>query len=234
VSLRLRLVLAGAAGCLLVFWLASLLQPWLQAGGAYPWRAAAVLSVMTGASLLFAGGHPFPALGPANQVTLVRAMLVALAAGLIGEPAASPVATAAVVAIAGIAVLDGVDGWLARRSRMASAFGARIDMETDAVLVLVLSLLVWQHGKGGVWILAAGLMRYVFVAAGWVLPWMAGPLEPTFRAKAVAVGTLVGLSVALAPFVPPSVSEGVAAVTLAALAWSFAVDVRRLRRNRSV
>ncbi len=58
-----------------------------------------------------------------------------------------------VVAVA----LDGVDGVLARSRNEASAFGARFDMETDALLILVLAALVWQHGKAGAWILAAGL-----------------------------------------------------------------------------
>ena len=49
------------------------------------------------------------------------------------------------------------------RSNEASSFGARFDMETDALLILVLAALVWQHGKAGPWILAAGLMRYAFV-----------------------------------------------------------------------
>jgi hypothetical protein len=73
-------------------------------------------------------------------------------------------------------------------------------------------------------------MRYAFVAAGWLLPWMAGPLRPTRRAKVVAVVQLAGLAVALAPIVRPPASDVVAAATLGALAWSFAVDVGRLWR----
>ena len=101
-------------------------------------------------------------------------------------------------------MLDGVDGWLARRSRMASAFGARFDVETDALFVMAMSILVWQHGKAGAWVLLGGMMRYVFVMAGWWLRWMARPLRPTRRAKTVSVCHMVGLSVALAPIVPPA------------------------------
>jgi hypothetical protein len=42
---------------------------------------------------------------------------------------------------------------------------------------------------------------------------------------------LVGLTVALAPIVPAPHSAFAAAGTLAALIWSFAVDVRRLWRK---
>ena len=63
------------------------------------------------------------------------------------------------------ALLDAVDGALARRSGLASDFGARFDMETDAAFTLVLCALVLQAGQAGPWVLAAGLMRYAFVAA---------------------------------------------------------------------
>ena len=231
--LRIRLVCAGAVGCLLLVGLGYIAQPWLQSGATYPWKAAGLFAALMAAAIAFIREHPFPRLGPANRVTVIRAMLVALTAGLIREPATSRVAAAALVAITVIGVLDGVDGWLARRSRMASAFGARFDVETDALLIMVVSVLVWTHGKAGAWILACGMLRYTFVAAAWPLPWMASPLSPTRRAKTVAVASLVGLSVALAPFVPPPLSRLVAAATLASLTWSFAVDVRRLWRQRA-
>ena len=62
---------------------------------------------------------------------------------------------------------------------MASAFGARFDMETDALLIQVLAILAWQYGKAGPWVLVSGLLRYLFVAAGWVWPWMREPLFPS-------------------------------------------------------
>ena len=76
------------------------------------------------------------------------------------------IAWLAVATVVVVAALDGVDGWLARRDAQASSFGARFDMETDAAFILILSVLVWQHGKAGAWVLGCGLMRYVFVAAG--------------------------------------------------------------------
>ena len=103
--------------------------------------------------------HPFSRFGPANQVTMVRALLVALIAALIGEPTLPACARAAAGAAAIATLLDGVDGWLARRTQMASAFGARFDMETDALLIQVLAILAWQYGKAGAWVLVSGLLR---------------------------------------------------------------------------
>jgi phosphatidylglycerophosphate synthase len=175
--------------------------------------------------------HPFQAFGLANQITLVRLALVAVLLGLVNEPPTNVLAWFAILTITVAGVLDGLDGWLARRERLASAFGARLDMETDAALILVASVLVWQHDKAGAWVLVCGLMRYLFIAAGWVVEWLAQPLRSTCRGKAVAVVQLVGLGVALAPIVRAPLSGVVAAFTLAALCWSFAVDVLRLRRQ---
>jgi len=227
--LRASVLRAGASGLLLVTGAALLARPWLQLGVLYPGKAAATFAAALALTFGFVGGHhPYDRFGPANQVTTVRVMLVALMVSLIGEPDTRPVAAAASTAAAVMAVLDGVDGWLARRNRMTSAFGARFDMETDAALVMVMSVLVWQHGKAGPWVIAGGLLRYLFVMAGWWLPWMARPLQPTRRARIVTVCHTIGLIVALAPIIPTPLSAIAVGATLAVLSWSFALDVRRL------
>src|SRR3954452_4314907 len=70
---------------------------------------------------------------PADYVTLARAALVGGGAALVadacaGQPHLGPLVGLAAVALA----LDAVDGQVARRTRTASALGARFDMEVDA------------------------------------------------------------------------------------------------------
>ena len=175
--------------------------------------------------------HPFPRFGPANQVTMVRAFLGAIAAGFIGEPSLPSAAWIVGGAAAVATVLDGVDGWLARRTGMASAFGARFDMETDALVIQVLAILALQYGKAGPWVLISGLLRYLFVAAGWALPWMREPLLPSVRRKAICVVQTVGLILTILPQIVPPASEWLAAVSLAALVYSFLVDTLWLWRR---
>jgi phosphatidylglycerophosphate synthase len=208
------------------------IRDWLTVGSRYPWHAAAMMALMTIAALFMREPHPFASLGAANQITAIRALIVSLMAAFILEQPRSPIAALGVTLAAVSALLDGLDGWLARRTHMASALGARLDMETDALLIMVLSVLVWRYNKAGAWVMAGGLMRYAFIAAGWMLPWMAAPLTPTFRAKTVAIAHVVGLCVALAPIVPWPQSAAAAGSTTLALAWSFGVDVRRLWRCR--
>lgn len=229
--LRVRFGLLAIVGLAVVIGVGVAARPWLQAGALYPWKAAALFAGMTAMAFGFIGEHPFDALGAANRVTMIRLMLLALVGSLIGEPEIPRVAAASATAATVMAVLDGVDGWLARRTRMASRFGARFDMETDALLIMVLSILVWRHGKAGAWVLLGGLLRYAFVAARWMLPWMARPLSPTTRARTIAVAHDVGLIVAISPIIRMPLSAIAVAATLTALCWSFAVDVRRQWRK---
>jgi phosphatidylglycerophosphate synthase len=214
------------AAALLIGAVAELCTNRLGLGAAYVPKALTVYAV--GAAVVLFGlrkYHPFGAFGAANQVTLVRGALVALLAGLIGEPADTDMAALVTAVATGTAVLDGVDGWLARRTDLASDFGARFDMEIDALLIMVLAVLAWQFGKAGIWVLGSGLLRYAFVVAGRALPALRQPLPPSRRRKIIAVAQVVALIVTVAPFVPAAVSAPLAAVALGALTLSFLVDV---------
>jgi phosphatidylglycerophosphate synthase len=199
--------------------------------------AKALALFVAGAVLVLIGlpkHHPFVGFGAANQVTVARGALVALLAGLIGEPTAVGLPAGVTVAAVIIAVLDGVDGWLARRKQIASDFGARFDMETDALFILVLAMLAWQFERAGAWVLLSGLLRYVFVGAGMVMPWLRRPLPASTRRKSIAVVQVVALILTLAPFVPSRAASASAAVGLGALTLSFLVDVVWLLRNASL
>jgi phosphatidylglycerophosphate synthase len=213
---------------------AAIAGSWIGAGVIYA-TTAAMIAAATLAALVAAAGHQHPhaRFGAANGVTTIRVALVALVAALIVADVGAAGQWFAVVLASIEGALDGVDGWLARRTGLASEFGARFDMETDALLILGLSILVWQHDKAGGWVLGCGVMRYAFVAAGWVLPFLRRPLRSTPRGKTVAVLQIAGLTAALAPVVPAPHSAAVAAMTLAALVWSFAVDIAWLARQES-
>ena len=163
---------------------------------------------------------------------MLRALLVSLFAGMIGESPGPGVAAGAVAAGTLTTVLDGADGWLARRTRMASAFGARFDLEVDALLIQVLAVLAWRWEKAGAWVLLSGLLRYAFIASGWLWPWMRRPLTPTKRAKAICIGQIATLILALLPPITPPASTALAALGLSALGYSFLVDSRRLWAQR--
>jgi phosphatidylglycerophosphate synthase len=172
------------------------------------------------------------ALGPADRVTMARATLVGGVAALTADSFArhTPVTTLVGLAIVALA-LDGVDGWVARRTGTASALGARFDMEVDSVLLLVLS--VYIAGPIGGWVLAIGGMRYAFVVAIWVLPWMRGTLPPRYWRKVVAATQGVVLMVGSANVLPRPLLIVALAASLAMLVESFGRDVLWLWYHRS-
>lgn len=177
--------------------------------------------------------HRFPRFGAANAVTTARCALGCILIALLSGPgpASPPLAWGFALAAGLCLALDGVDGWLARRQGLASAFGARYDMEIDSILILTLAAAAWTMDKAGPWVLASGLIRYVFVAAGWLWPSLAAPLPPSFRRKLVCVIQTAALALLLIPPVRPPWSVAVAAVALAVLVWSFAVDLAWLARQ---
>ena len=174
-------------------------------------------------------------LGPADRVTLARAVLVGGVAALTSDSLAGGDGrrgqVAALVGLAIVAlVLDRVDGLVARRSGTSSALGARFDMEVDAFLILVLS--VFDAPSFGGWVLAMGLMRYAFVAAYRLLPWMRRPLPPRYWGKVVASAQGVTLVAAASGVLPRTVALVGLLGALALLVESFGRSVVWLWQRR--
>jgi len=180
--------------------------------------------------------YPHSRFGACNAVTLLRAGLGAslLTPLLTGDPAAGPWSDWVVVGVAVIALsLDGVDGWLARRSGLASSYGARFDMEVDAALALILALHALADGLVGPVVLLLGLMRYAFVAASYPLPWLSAPLPESFGRKLVCVIQIAALIALQLPFLTVPVAQWIAFGAVLALLWSFGRDTIWLWSHRT-
>jgi phosphatidylglycerophosphate synthase len=175
--------------------------------------------------------HPFPRLGAANRITLVRAAVACLMASRALDPAPLGAADRWVLAAVAAAalLLDGTDGWAARRQGLVSAFGARFDMEIDAFAIAVLSVAVVEAAAAPCWVLAIGAMRYLYLALGYAVPLLRRPPPPAAfadrRRKAVAVVQSVALLAALAPATPATWAPVICAAALVLLAYSFAADI---------
>lgn len=176
--------------------------------------------------------------GPADRVTLARAVLACAVAGLaaaaaLGGPEAHPAegALGLLVGLASVAlVLDAVDGWVARRTGTVSAFGARFDLEVDAFLIAVLSLHVAR--ELGWWVATIGAARYVLLVAQQLVPWLRIELPPSRWRKAVAVYQGIALTAATAEVLPSAVAAGLVLAGLSALAVSFGTEVQSVWRLR--
>ncbi len=234
--LLISTVLNVLTAILLLIGAASLMAALFQLPARYIGQSMVAFIGLLLALLPFLPQHqPLQRFGAANDVTLLRAGMTTLLAGLIGHSSLTPGLAWGMTAIASIALmLDGVDGWLARRNQMQSQFGARFDMEVDAFFILVLALLVYQMDKAGIWVLLSGAMRYGFIGLSRVLPWLRQPLPPRKRRQIVCVIQTAILALCLSPPLLPPWTVLLSAGGLALLTLSFAVDVVWLARHSSV
>jgi phosphatidylglycerophosphate synthase len=168
----------------------------------------------------------------ADIVTLARGLGVCFLAGLALQALAGGLARHGVLAMIIMGTLcltlDGVDGRVARARGEASNFGARFDVETDAAMLIVLSIAVGALDIAGWWVLAIGAMRYCYVATSLVVPALRIPLPYRYSGKVVAVAQAAALLAALAfglthgaHWLPTTILL----VALASLCWSFGRSV---------
>jgi phosphatidylglycerophosphate synthase len=200
--------------------------------GAAGWVVGVACAVTMAAALARGlARDPSERLGPASWVTLARATLAVGVAALVADSFARDTRVALLVTLAAVALaLDLVDGWLARRTRTASALGARFDGEVDAFLILALS--VYVASSLGAWVLAIGAARYLFLLGEWLLSWMRAPLPPRRWRKVVAAAQGIVLTVAAAGVLPRGLTQAVLVAALVLLAASFSQCVWWLWRHR--
>jgi len=186
------------------------------------------------AALAMSRSYPHRDLGLCNAITIGRLALTSALTALLAAPmppSASTLWLAFAVALLALS-LDGVDGWAARRAGLTSRFGARFDMEVDSLFALILSIVAFQTGQAGAWILVLGVPRYLFVTAGTIWPSLKRELPDTRSRKAVCVlqiGTLIAF---LVPVLPGALLTSAAAIAAVALIWSFLRDIRVLLGHR--
>lgn len=162
------LFLAGFAA---LVWSASEMRAavlwWLAASAVW-----ALVLQQTAKRLSLNRPHPdaelYPTLGVANGLTLLRGWLIAATAGFVvvhigvASPAAVLVwCAAALYSVA--AILDRVDGFVARRTQRQSLLGAELDTVFDALGLLVAPVLALQLGKIHPTYLLVSVAYYLFV-----------------------------------------------------------------------
>lgn len=165
-------------------------------------------------------------LGIANAVTMVRGGLYAVVAGFVVVPPDAGLRWVPAVCYGIGAVLDRVDGLVARTVGRETEFGERLDMafDTFGFVAAPLVAVVWGILPG--WYLALSAARFVYRGAcGW-RRFRGRPLvdRPDSELGRILAGVQMAfLTVALVPTVPASLVGTAAPVVLAP---SLAVFVR--------
>lgn len=148
-----------------------------------------------------------PSLGLANSMTIVRGLLNCLVAGFIFSawPEGWLRWVPAILYTIG-ALLDIFDGLVARLTKYPTVLGEKLDLEYDALGLLIINALIVWYGQLPWWLLIFGVARYAFVLGVWWRERNDLPIRDltTSNNRRVAAGLMMGmLSVLIWPIVEP-------------------------------
>jgi len=160
-----------------------------------------------------------PTLGAPNMLTLLRGVVLGFLAGFVLSPLPPGGLSWVPALLYTLAiVLDYLDGYLARVTHHATVLGETLDVEFDALGVLVATCLAVHYRQLPWWYLALGLSRYLFMFGIWWRKRRDKPvyeLTPSVGRRMVAGFHMGFLSVMLWPLFYPPVT------TLASLVFAM-------------
>ncbi|MES2676238.1 MAG: CDP-alcohol phosphatidyltransferase family protein [Pseudomonadota bacterium] len=167
--------LLGVFTLLIIFFQLSFIEPrrsalqWLlQASLLWYWVCRATWQRRE-LNRMHAGAALLTHLGLANRLTLLRGFLIALTGGFLFQPQAEGFSSWAPGLVYGAAaILDRLDGFVARKTKQTTLLGAELDTAFDALGLLLAPMLAVAFGKVHWSYLLLSVAFYIFQ---WRLQW---------------------------------------------------------------
>ncbi len=167
-----------------------------------------------------------PTLGSANQLTLLRGLLIAACGGFLLLPQqVAGMVPALCYSLA--AILDRVDGYVARRGRNITLLGSELDTRVDAIGIVVAPLLAISYGKLHASYLLVSVAYYIFIGG---IHWRHThglavlPLRPSQLRRTLAGMQMGFVAFALWPQLQPALTQLGGAAFMLPLLLGFVVD----------
>ena len=157
--------------------------------------------------------------GPANAITILRLCL--LISVSIMHPGISLFWLGTLYTI--ICLGDIIDGRIARALNMTSIIGEYLDKETDALFVLLSTIVLYMHHIAGVWIVSLGLIRYIYFLI--MFFYMKDDKKESKNPSARIIAVIVFVSILSAFFVPVPFAPYILALAGILLTFSFGKSV---------
>ena len=169
-----------------------------------------------------------PHLTPATLVTVTRGTAAVLLAGfLVVARPDGLFAWLPALLFGAAALFDGLDGVLARATNSQSEYGALLDVEMDALALLVGVAVAVRAGQAPGYYLTVGVARYAFVAGIWLRRKRGKPvkeLPPRLSRRVLGAFQMVVVFLALTPALGATESRLLAAVAMVPFLLGFARD----------
>ena len=168
-------------------------------------------------------------LGAATHLTLLRGLLVSLAAGFAAVPPVGAVRWLPALLYTTAAICDRFDGIIARRLGQTTALGARLDEAMDALGLLAAPIVAVSWGRLPPWYLLVGVTYYIYRSAIWLRRRFELPVHLERVKRRQITRIFAGLqmtlvSVALAPILSREVNSIAAALLMVPTLAFFARD----------
>lgn len=223
------LMLLGGWRVLHTGWGAEYALRWVTAAGLISAYAFLHLWRNLGENRRKAPGSPlFADIGIANRLTFARAIFNAMLVGFLFGP--WPWGWLAWVPAAiylTSALMDYVDGWVARVTGRTTVLGEALDMKWDGVGLLAASALSVLYGQTPAFYLLVGLARYLYLFGLWVQQRRGLPVYdlPPSRFRRAMAGTQMGfVAVVLLPLFRPPETHAAAVLFALPLLIGFTRD----------
>jgi CDP-diacylglycerol---glycerol-3-phosphate 3-phosphatidyltransferase len=169
-----------------------------------------------------------PRFGPGNSLTLARGVIIALLVGFLFIDQLPGIWAWLPLVLYFLSDLtDFFDGYLARVSGMVTRLGETLDMNNDALGVLVATLLAFQYGTVPWWYLPFGFARYIFLLGLFLHQRRGLPLHPMkpSRTRRFFAGVQMGfITVMLMPILGPPGTSFAATLFLLPFLTIFLID----------
>lgn len=181
-------------------------------------------------------GKPLTYLGVANQMTLLRGLLICGLGGFLFSPRPDGwLAWMPAILYSMAITADLFDGCLARLREETSVFGKLLDQDFDALGTLIAALLAFQYGQVPLWYVSVGAAYYFFHLGIWVRKMLGKavrPLPPSTYRRFMASFQMVLIAVILFPiFRPPltAIAAGIFMIpVMAGFLWDWLVVSERI------
>ena len=172
-------------------------------------------------------------LGYGTWITITRAMLIAILGGYLFQPwPHSRIFPGRLSWTPGIlylsaSFLDFLDGRVARAHQHETRLGAFLDINFDALGLLIAPLLAVWYGQLPYAYLSVGAAYYLLVFGIWLRKKYAKPvfeIKPRPSARIIAGFQMGFVGIALLPVIPPAITKGAAYIFMIPLLAGFVKD----------
>ena len=130
-------------------------------------------------------------------------------------------------------IMDGLDGFIARKYNLVSRFGEIIDQESDNFLMLVISISLYLNKDVGLYVFLIPLYRYTFLASMKKYDWLKRTLPSSQFRKIACVLTIVLMIMSQDVYFNYENTVFLVFLSLFIITFSFSKDIIWLYRNKN-